>query len=90
MDMVELARELKKMYNCGEKFKPTESMTQVHLFGIKYSDDIKSLVKALNFSKTVIVRDIVACAGLNLSLHLEVIYGVKLSKYVTLRTCCDS
>lgn len=90
MDMVELARELKKMYNYGKKIKPIGSMTQVHLFGIKYSDEIKNLIKILDFSETVVVRDIVVRAGLHLSLHLEIIYGMKLSEYVILRTCCNS
>lgn len=68
----ELSNILADMYNNAVK---GESVSMIHLFGIKYADEIKEHG----------VREIVERSGLNSSYATEVSKGMKLAKYVTVR-----
>ncbi|MBP8850452.1 MAG: hypothetical protein KBG80_07840 [Breznakibacter sp.] len=65
---------LKEMYDNAPK---NEQVANIHLFGIKYADDIKRE----GFKATEIIRT----SGLQKSYSVELSKGMKLSKYVKLK-----
>ncbi|MDU1349276.1 DNA ligase [uncultured Clostridium sp.] len=75
MTIMELANELKKMYEEGIPTK--EQATMVHLFGIKYADDIRKNGYA--------PREILKFADMPESYQAEINKGIKLSKYVEIK-----
>ena len=74
MELEELAEILRDMYFNSEE---GEAVAMIHLFGIKYAEDIQSL----GVSK----RAIAQAAGLEESYGTEISKGVKLSRYVYLK-----
>jgi len=68
----ELSEILADMYNNSLK---GESVAMIHLFGIKYSEQIKEYG----------IKEIVERSGLNASYATEVSKGIKLAKYVIVR-----
>ena len=66
------ADHLKRMYNAASH---GETVTQIHLFGIKYAEDLADLD----------IRTVVKVAGLPESYVTEVNKGKKLARYVTLK-----
>lgn len=74
MDLNELGRMLNEMYlNSPDK----EKVVMIHLFGIKYADDILGS----DFS----CKDLADAAGISESYRTEISKGVKLAKYVQIR-----
>jgi len=65
----ELSNILADMYNNALK---GESVSMIHMFGIKYADEIKKHG----------VKEIIERSGLNSSYATEVSKGMKLAKYV--------
>ena len=74
MELEELAEILHDMYFNSEE---GEAVAMIHLFGIKYAEDIQSL----GVSK----RAIAQAAELEESYGTEISKGVKLSRYVYLK-----
>lgn len=72
MSLKELGETLSKMYNNAQK---GESVAMIHLFGIKYANEIK----ASEYSK----KDIINQSGISESYLTELTKGVKLADYVT-------
>lgn len=75
MTIMELANELKKMYEEGIPTK--EQTTMIHLFGIKYADDIRK--------NGYVPREILKFADMPESYQVEINKGIKLSKYVEIK-----
>jgi len=74
MTKIELGLKLKEMYDnalTGEK------VAMIHLFGIKYSREIKECRASF--------QDIAVAAGLDRPYGTEISKGSKLSKYVTIK-----
>jgi|APSaa5957512535_1039671.scaffolds.fasta_scaffold26858_2 hypothetical protein len=71
MTLNDLADILAKMYKTAPK---GEAVLMIHLFGVKYADEIRSL--GLNS------REIVEASGLKITYKTEVNKGMNLSKYV--------
>ncbi len=67
----ELASKLKSMY---ENAKKGEAVAMIHLFGIKYADEIKE--------NNISCKTIAMEAGIKESYGTEISKGVKLAKYV--------
>ena len=72
MTINELGQKLYEMYNNAPK---GESVAMIHLFGIKYANEINSS----RFSK----KDIAKAAGIHESYATEISKGVKLAPHVT-------
>jgi len=70
MTKYELATILQQMYNNASN----EKVTMIHLFGIKYAQEIKEI--------KVSPKEIVTLAKLPESYKTEVSKGIKLAKYV--------
>ena len=68
----ELSEKLAEMYNNAIK---GESVAMIHLFGIKYSEQIKEYS----------TKEIVERSGLRPSYSTEVSKGIKLAKFVTIK-----
>ena len=75
MTSEELAKELSEMYTTGAKRK--ERATMVHLFGIKYAEEIKRC--------GVSSADIAALAKIPASYGTEIRKGINLSIYVQVK-----
>ena len=75
MTPVELARTLSERYHDAPY---REATTMIHLFGIKYADEIRDCGAP--------VTEIVRLSGLPLSYNTEVSKGVRLARYVVPRT----
>ena len=71
MTVDEAARILRKMYEDGSRMD--RSVTAVHLFGIKYADELNRLP----------IKEIVLRAGLYESYQTEIGKGRNLAEYVT-------
>ena len=71
MTLNELGSKLKEMYDDAPK---GNSVAMIHLFGIKYADEIKNS----EFSK----RDIINQSGISQTYLAELNKGVKLADYV--------
>ena len=71
----ELARTLSEMYHDAPD---GEATTMIHLFGIKYADEIRDCGAP--------VTEIVRLSGLRNSYSTEVYKGVRLARYVVPRT----
>lgn len=74
MTLQQLGQKLKEMYfesNNGE------AVAMIHLFGIKYASEIKESGAS--------IKDISKFAGIKESYGTEIIKGVKLSKFVTIK-----
>jgi len=71
MTLIELGETLSKMYNNAQK---GEAVAMIHLFGIKYANDIISS----EYSK----KDIIKASGISESYLTELTKGVKLAKFV--------
>ena len=69
MTLEEAGRKLRKMYDSAPY---GEQVAHIHLFGIKYADELGSLTN----------MDIVRQAGMRESYHSEVAKGRRLAKYV--------
>ena len=69
MTLEEAGRKLREMYDAAPY---GEQVAQIHLFGIKYADELGSLTN----------MDIVRQAGMRESYHAEVAKGRRLAKYV--------
>ena len=69
MTLEEAGSKLRKMYDAAPY---GEKVAHIHLFGIKYADELGSLTNT----------DIVRQAGIRESYHSEVAKGRKLAKYV--------
>lgn len=72
MTIDELAKKLNKMYATAHK---GERVTMIHLFGVRYSDEIKE----------VGVKNVIEQSGIRSSYHSEVSKGMRLAKYVLLK-----
>jgi len=70
----QLASILNEMYNNAPN---KEQVAHIHLFGIKYADEIKK--------SNLTAGDIIRVSDLNISYATEISKGIKLSKYVTLK-----
>ena len=71
MDLYELGNILNKMYSSAPK---GEAVAMIHLFGIKFSQEIKEL----DYS----AKRIAKAADINESYGTEISKGVKLAQYV--------
>lgn len=71
MTINELGNKLKEMYENAPK---GDSVTMIHLFGIKYADEISNN----NHSR----KDIIEKSGISSSYLTELSKGINLSKYV--------
>lgn len=71
MTINELGNKLKEMYENAPK---GDSVTMIHLFGIKYADEILNN----NYSR----KDIIEKSGISSSYLTELSKGMNLSKYV--------
>ena len=69
MTLEEAGRKLREMYDAAPY---GEQVAHIHLFGIKYADELGSLTN----------MDIVRQAGMRESYHTEVAKGRRLAKYV--------
>lgn len=65
----QLGKVLKEMYDNAPK---KEQVIMIHLFGIKYHDEIKNAG----------IKDVVDASGIKSTYKVEVNKGVNLSKYV--------
>ncbi len=74
MKKVDLASELKKMYNNAPKGDKT---TMIRLFGIKYSEDLKNC--------TCSMSEIAELSEIGVNYHAEISKGIKLAKYVKIK-----
>ena len=74
MTLQELGKILHEMYFDSEE---GEAVAMIHLFGVKYAQDIKEL----GVSKKAIAKE----AGLGESYGTEISKGVKLSRYVSVK-----
>lgn len=72
--LMELGNKLKNMY---ENAPNGESVVMIHIFGIKYANEIKQN----GFTSS----DVIRAAGLNSSYATEVHKGMKLAKYVIIK-----
>ncbi|WP_017416453.1 HTH-like domain-containing protein [Clostridium tunisiense] len=75
MTELELANELKTMYEAGIKRK--EQTTMIHLFGIKYAEVIRM--------NGYIPKDILKYAEMPESYQVEINKGIKLARYVKIK-----
>lgn len=75
MTEVELVKELRRMYEKGVSTK--EQTTMIHLFGIKYADEIRK--------NKYIPRNILKYAEMAGSYQVEINKGIKLAKYVEVK-----
>ena len=73
MNIHEAARTLRNMY---DQAQDKEQVAMIHLFGIIYADEIAHI------PKTQLVRE----AGISPAYHSEVSKGIKLAKYVDLKS----
>lgn len=74
MELHELGAILNDMYfNSPEK----ETVARIHLFGIKYAEEISSLNTSF--------KEIAKAAKINESYGTEISKGAKLAKYVTVK-----
>ena len=71
MTTKELGRELRKMYLNAPK---GDAVAMIHLFGIKYADEISNFENAKN--------EIIQVSGISQSYITELSKGIKLAKYV--------
>ena len=71
----ELGIKLKEMYEVGLPKK--EATTYIHLFGIKYADEIRK--NKLN------IAEIIRISGISSTYFAEVNKGIKLKKYVEVK-----
>jgi len=74
MTLNELGTILAEMYNNASK---GNSVAMIHLFGIKYANEIKES----EYSK----KDIITQSGISASYLAELTKGVKLAEYVILK-----
>ncbi len=74
MTINELGSKLKEMYENASK---GDSVTMIHLFGIKYADEILNN----NYSR----KEIIEKSGISPSYLTELSKGINLSKFVELR-----
>lgn len=65
----QLGNILKEMYSNAPK---KEQVTMIHLFGVKYAEDIKN----------VGIREVIEQSGIRLSYRTELNKAVNLAKYV--------
>ena len=72
MTVEEAARILSKMYHAGKTRGRGRATTAVHLFGIKYANDLSRLP----------IREILLQAEISYTYHTEVRKGVRLAEYV--------
>lgn len=70
MTVIELANILRDMYENAS----SEKTTMIHLFGIKYADEIKR--------NGYTPKEILKAAGMQESYQTEISKGVRLAKYV--------
>lgn len=75
MTIMELANELKNMYEKGIATK--EQTTMIHLFGIKYAEEIRK--------NGYIPREILKYSDMPESYQVEINKGIKLAKYVEIK-----
>lgn len=75
MTELELANELKRMYEAGAQRK--EQTTMIHLFGIKYAEIIRI--------NGYIPKGILKYAEMPESYQVEINKGIKLAKYVEIK-----
>lgn len=68
----QLGKVLKEMYDNAPRM---EQVTMIHLFGIKYSDEIKNAG----------IKAVVDTSGIHSTYKSEVSKGIKLSKYVQVK-----
>ena len=71
MTIKELGRELREMYLNAPK---GDAVAMIHLFGIKYADEISNFENAKN--------EIIQVSGISQSYITELSKGIKLAKYV--------
>ncbi len=71
MTLNELGTKLSEMYNNAQK---GDSVAMIHLFGIKYANEIKES----EYSK----KDIITQSGISASYLTELTKGVKLAEFV--------
>ena len=71
MTAEELGRTLAKMYHSAKK---DEAMTMIHLFGIKYANEIRDCGMS--------VTEVVRLSGLRENLNREVYKGIRLADHV--------
>ncbi len=74
MTLDDAAKTLRKMYDGG--LAERDQATQVHLFGIKYAQEIDGMP----------LKEIAARAGISENYGTEIRKGVKLAKYVVVRS----
>ncbi len=73
-ELIELGNKLKNMY---ENAPYGEATTMIHMFGIKYANEIKQNGFTSN--------DVIKASGLNSSYATEVNKGMKLAEYVMIK-----
>ena len=72
MNLIELGKELKKMY---ENAQSGDAVCMIHLFGVRYARQINQV--------DCTAKDIAEQAGIPMSYETEIRKGIKLSKYVS-------
>ena len=76
MNIAALGQELRKMYEDGEK--RNEKVAMIHLFAIKFSDEIKNQDRTINNT----LEEILKYAELRPSYKVELNKGMNIAKYV--------
>ena len=71
MDDIQLAAELRRMYDGAKR---NEAACQVHLFGIRYAEELRRC--------GVPLRQVVEASGISMGYLSELSKGVKLARYV--------
>lgn len=72
--LIELGNKLREMY---ENAPYGDSVTMIHIFGIKYANEIKQ--------NGFTVGNIIKASGINSSYATEVSKGIRLAKYVIIK-----
>ena len=72
MTVEEAAQILSSMYHAGKTAARGRATTAIHLFGIKYANDLSQLP----------IGEILHRAGISHTYHTEVRKGVRLAEYV--------
>ena len=74
MTKYDLAKKLNDMYTNAPK---GDSTTMIRLFGIKYSEELKSCDSSMS--------EIAELAEIGINYHAEISKGIRLAKYVNIK-----
>jgi 5-methylcytosine-specific restriction protein B len=77
MNYMQLAKILEEMHSKSIAADNQESSAMIHLFGIKYAEELKECGKSM--------EHVAKAAGIRTSQAAEIRKGIKLSKFVTVK-----